>query len=92
MKEKISKLPAKGDNSRREEIKSELVEIRDKQAELKKSRKAVYEQLDALNDSIRKKVYKEENCFIIIISNFLLLRSLLLEAFKVKFLTRVLKK
>lgn len=66
MKEKISKLPAKGDNSRREEIKSELVEIRDKQAELKKSRKAVYEQLDALNDSIRKKVYKEENCFIII--------------------------
>ncbi|EIE92139.1 hypothetical protein RO3G_16850 [Rhizopus delemar RA 99-880] len=56
VKEKISKLPAKGDNSRREEIKSELVEIRDKQAELKKSRKAVYEQLDALNDSIRKKV------------------------------------
>ncbi|KAG1436258.1 hypothetical protein G6F56_013634 [Rhizopus delemar] len=45
-----------GDNSRREEIKTELAEIRDKQAELKKSRKAVYEQLDALNDSIRKKL------------------------------------
>ncbi|RCH93522.1 hypothetical protein CU098_004824, partial [Rhizopus stolonifer] len=56
IKEKISKLPAKGDNSRREEIKTELAEIRDKQAELKKSRKAVYEQLDALNDSIRKKL------------------------------------
>ncbi|KAG1376388.1 hypothetical protein G6F61_007637 [Rhizopus arrhizus] len=56
VKEKITKLPAKGDNSRREEIKSELAEIREKQAELKKSRKAVYEQLDALNESIRKKV------------------------------------
>ncbi|KAI9265921.1 hypothetical protein BY458DRAFT_534120 [Sporodiniella umbellata] len=56
IKEKIAKLPAKGDNSRREEIKSELSEIREKQAELKKSRRAVYEQLDALNDSIRKKL------------------------------------
>ncbi|KAI8989283.1 hypothetical protein BDB01DRAFT_718945 [Pilobolus umbonatus] len=56
VREKITKLPAKSDNNRREEIKTELNEIRDKQAELKKSRKAVYEQLDAINDSIRKKV------------------------------------
>jgi L-lactate utilization protein LutB len=49
-------LPQKTDNARREEIKAELNEIRDKQAELKKTRKAVYEQLDAINDSIRKKV------------------------------------
>ncbi|GAA5811133.1 hypothetical protein MFLAVUS_004562 [Mucor flavus] len=56
VREKINKLPAKGDNARREEIKLELAEIRDKQAELKKTRKAVYEQLDAINDSIRKKV------------------------------------
>lgn len=56
VKDKIAKLPAKGDNSRREQIKTELAEIREKQAELKKSRKAVYEQLDALNESIRKKV------------------------------------
>lgn len=49
-------MPGKADNNRREEIKAELNEIRDKQAELKKTRKAVYEQLDAINDSIRKKV------------------------------------
>ncbi|KAG2209473.1 hypothetical protein INT47_008316 [Mucor saturninus] len=54
--EKIAKLPGKDDGNRREEIKAELAEIRDKQAELKKTRKAVYEQLDAINDSIRKKV------------------------------------
>ncbi|KAI8878159.1 hypothetical protein K501DRAFT_277802 [Backusella circina FSU 941] len=56
VREKINKLPAKGDNTRREEIKAELAEIRDKQADLKKSRRAVYEQLDAINDSIKKKV------------------------------------
>lgn len=56
VREKIAKLPQKNDNARREEIKTELNEIRDKQAELKKTRKAVYEQLDAINDSIRKKV------------------------------------
>jgi hypothetical protein len=50
-------LPGKNDNTRREEIKAELNEIRDKQAELKKSRKAVYEQLDAIQDSIRQKVH-----------------------------------
>lgn len=49
-------MPPKGDNTRREEIKTELAEIRDKQADLKKSRRAVYEQLDAINDSIKKKV------------------------------------
>ncbi|KAI9486663.1 MAG: hypothetical protein EXX96DRAFT_474933 [Benjaminiella poitrasii] len=53
---KIAKLPQKNENTRREEIKTELAEIRDKQAELKKTRKAVYDQLDAINESIRKKV------------------------------------
>lgn len=56
VRDKIAKLPQKNDSARREEIKAELAEIRDKQAELKKTRKAVYEQLDAINDSIRKKV------------------------------------
>lgn len=56
VKEKINKTPQKNDNARREEIKAELNEIRDKQAALKKTRKAVYEQLDAINDSIRNKV------------------------------------
>ena len=56
VKEKINKAPQKNDNARREEIKAELNEIRDKQAALKKTRKAVYEQLDAINDSIRNKV------------------------------------
>ncbi|KAK4518255.1 uncharacterized protein ATC70_001607 [Mucor velutinosus] len=56
VREKINKLPQKNDNARREEIKAELNEIRDKQAALKKTRKAVYEQLDAINDSIRNKV------------------------------------
>ncbi|KAI7901718.1 uncharacterized protein BX663DRAFT_513809 [Cokeromyces recurvatus] len=56
MKEKIAKLPPKQDNTRREEILNELAEIRDKQAELKKTRKAVHDQLDAINESIRKKV------------------------------------
>lgn len=53
-------MPNKNDNTRREEIKAELNEIRDKQAELKKSRKAVYEQLDAINESIRKKVKEKK--------------------------------
>ncbi|CAO3642177.1 unnamed protein product [Mucor fragilis] len=56
VREKINKSPQKSDNARREEIKTELNEIRDKQAALKKTRKAVYEQLDAINDSIRNKV------------------------------------
>ncbi|KAI8058917.1 uncharacterized protein B0P05DRAFT_605987 [Gilbertella persicaria] len=56
VRDKIAKLPQKNDNTRREELKAELAEIREKQAELKKTRKAVYEQLDAINDSIRKKV------------------------------------
>lgn len=56
VREKINKSPQKNDNARREEIKAELNEIRDKQAALKKTRKAVYEQLDAINDSIRNKV------------------------------------
>lgn len=53
-------MPNKNDNTRREEIKAELNGIRDKQAELKKSRKAVYEQLDAINESIRKKVKEKK--------------------------------
>ncbi|OBZ86767.1 hypothetical protein A0J61_05181 [Choanephora cucurbitarum] len=56
VRDKINKLPQKNDSTRREELKAELAEIREKQAELKKTRKAVYEQLDAINDSIRKKV------------------------------------
>ncbi|KAL9555532.1 hypothetical protein MBANPS3_002317 [Mucor bainieri] len=56
VREKINKSPQKSDNARREEIKKELNDIRDKQADLKKTRKAVYEQLDAINDSIRNKV------------------------------------
>ncbi|KAI8366888.1 hypothetical protein BD560DRAFT_353797, partial [Blakeslea trispora] len=56
VRDKIAKLPQKNDSTRREELKVELAEIREKQAELKKTRKAVYEQLDAIHDSIRKKV------------------------------------
>ncbi|KAI8973512.1 hypothetical protein BDF20DRAFT_882784 [Mycotypha africana] len=56
VRDQIAKLPKNNDNTRREQIKAELNEIRDKQAELKKTRKAVFDQLDALNDSIRKKV------------------------------------
>ncbi|KAI8076841.1 uncharacterized protein BX664DRAFT_287690 [Halteromyces radiatus] len=56
VKDKISKLPAKQDNTRREEIKAELMELREKQASLKQGRQTVYQQLDAINDSIKKKV------------------------------------
>ncbi|ORX49074.1 hypothetical protein DM01DRAFT_1409544 [Hesseltinella vesiculosa] len=56
IKEKINKLPAKTDNSRREDIKKELSDLRDKQAGLKQDRQTVYQQLDAINNSIRKKV------------------------------------
>ncbi|ORZ13980.1 hypothetical protein BCR42DRAFT_377209 [Absidia repens] len=56
VKDKINKLPAKQDNTRREEIKTELAELREKQGNLKQGRQAVYQQLDAINDSIRKKV------------------------------------
>ncbi|CAO3641211.1 unnamed protein product [Cunninghamella blakesleeana] len=56
VKEKINKLPAKPDNSRRETIKTELAELREKQASLKQGRQNVYQQLDAINDSIKKKV------------------------------------
>ncbi|KAI8334449.1 hypothetical protein BC941DRAFT_400622 [Chlamydoabsidia padenii] len=56
VKEKINKLPAKQDNTRREEIKAELAELREKQGSLKQERQAVYQQLDAINDSIKKKV------------------------------------
>ncbi|KAI8637019.1 hypothetical protein BD408DRAFT_425264 [Parasitella parasitica] len=56
IRDKIAKLPQKNDNTRREEIKAELNDIRDKQASLKKTRRAVYDQLDAINDSISKKV------------------------------------
>jgi hypothetical protein len=49
-------LPAKQDNTRREEIKTELAELREKQGSLKQERQAVYQQLDAINDSIKKKV------------------------------------
>ncbi|CDH58278.1 related to bfr1-nuclear segregation protein [Lichtheimia corymbifera JMRC:FSU:9682] len=56
VKEKISKLPGKSDNTRREELRAQLAEVREKQAEIKKGKQAVYEQLDALNESIRKKV------------------------------------
>ncbi|KAI8065812.1 hypothetical protein BC940DRAFT_341023 [Gongronella butleri] len=56
VKDKISKLPTKPDNSRREEIKTELAELREKQAGLKQDRHTVYQQLDAINSSIRKKV------------------------------------
>ncbi|CEP09869.1 hypothetical protein [Parasitella parasitica] len=55
VRDKIAKLPQKNDNARREEIKAELNEIRDKQASLKTTRKAVYDQLDAINESIRTK-------------------------------------
>ncbi|KAI8888245.1 hypothetical protein K501DRAFT_321005 [Backusella circina FSU 941] len=57
VKAKINKLGGgKSDNTRREELKAQLGEIREKQAEIKGNRQAVYVQLDALNDSIRKKV------------------------------------
>ncbi|KAG2224460.1 hypothetical protein INT45_010526 [Circinella minor] len=56
VKEKINKLPGKSDNTRRDELRAQLSDLRDKQAEIKKGKQAVYEQLDALNDSIRKKV------------------------------------
>ncbi|KAI7890611.1 uncharacterized protein EV154DRAFT_510984, partial [Mucor mucedo] len=55
VKSKIEKL-GKHDPTRREDLKNQLNEIRDKQSEIKKSKKSVYEQLDALNDSIKKKV------------------------------------
>ncbi|CAO3648087.1 unnamed protein product [Cunninghamella echinulata] len=58
VKEKINKLPAKPDNSRREKIKAELAELREKQASLKQDRQNVYQQLDAINDSIKKKVFQ----------------------------------
>ncbi|KAF7731744.1 hypothetical protein EC973_008258 [Apophysomyces ossiformis] len=56
VKEKINQLPAKSDNSRREELKVQMAELRERQAEIKKDRQAVYQQLDLINDSIRKKV------------------------------------
>ncbi|KAI8145602.1 hypothetical protein BJV82DRAFT_511571 [Fennellomyces sp. T-0311] len=56
VKEKINKLPGKSDNTRRDELRAQLADLRDKQAEIKKGKQAVYQQLDALNDSIRKKV------------------------------------
>ncbi|KAI9498919.1 hypothetical protein BDB00DRAFT_754224 [Zychaea mexicana] len=56
VKEKINKLPGKSDNTRRDELRAQLADLRDKQAEIKKGKQAVFEQLDALNDSIRKKV------------------------------------
>ncbi|KAI9323681.1 hypothetical protein BX666DRAFT_1846953 [Dichotomocladium elegans] len=56
VKEKINKLPGKADNTRRDELRATLQDLRDKQAEIKKGKQAVFEQLDALNDSIRKKV------------------------------------
>ncbi|ORZ15668.1 hypothetical protein BCR42DRAFT_352516 [Absidia repens] len=56
VKDKINKLPAKQDNTRREEIKAELADLREKQGNLKQGRQAVYQQLDAINDSIKKKV------------------------------------
>lgn len=49
-------MPGKSDNTRREELRAQLAEVREKQAEIKKGKQAVYEQLDALNESIRKKV------------------------------------
>lgn len=55
VKSKIEKL-GKSDPARREDLKNQLNEIRDKQSDIKKSKKSVYEQLDALNDSIKKKV------------------------------------
>lgn len=57
VKAKINKLGGgKSDNTRRDELKAQLAEIRGKQAEIKGNKQAVYVQLDALNDSIRKKV------------------------------------
>lgn len=46
----------KSDNTRHEESKIQLNEIRDKQSEIKQSKKSVYVQLDALNDSIKQRV------------------------------------
>ncbi|ORZ01526.1 hypothetical protein BCR43DRAFT_454121 [Syncephalastrum racemosum] len=57
VKEKINKLPGKGDNSRRDQLRDQLAVLREKQAEIKKGKQEVYEQLDALNESIRSKVY-----------------------------------
>ncbi|GAA5798609.1 hypothetical protein HPULCUR_004014 [Helicostylum pulchrum] len=60
VKAKIEKL-GKSDNTRREELKGELDQIRDKQSEIKQGKKSVYDQLDALNDSIKKKVGNVKN-------------------------------
>ncbi|KAI8379565.1 uncharacterized protein BYT42DRAFT_569236 [Radiomyces spectabilis] len=54
--DKINSMPAQKENARQEEVKAQLQELRRKQAEIKSSRKAVYEQLDALQESIRQKV------------------------------------
>ncbi|KAI7868457.1 hypothetical protein BDF14DRAFT_1793401 [Spinellus fusiger] len=56
VKEKISKLPGKTENTRKEEIKETLNGLRSKQADIKNGKKAVYEQMNAVQDSIRKKV------------------------------------
>ncbi|KAI9483608.1 MAG: hypothetical protein EXX96DRAFT_558914 [Benjaminiella poitrasii] len=57
VKAKIDKLgKISNTQSRREELKASLNEIRDKQAEIKKNKQSVYVQLDALNASIKKKV------------------------------------
>ncbi|KAL0096619.1 hypothetical protein J3Q64DRAFT_1027870 [Phycomyces blakesleeanus] len=56
VKEKINKLPGKSDNTRKDELKAQLNDLREKQAEIKLGRQAVYEQLDAIQESIRKKV------------------------------------
>ncbi|KAI9363052.1 hypothetical protein BD770DRAFT_315244 [Pilaira anomala] len=55
VKTKIEKL-GKSDNTRREELKEQLDQIRERQSEIKQSRKPIYDQLEALNDSIKKKV------------------------------------
>ncbi|KAI9023001.1 hypothetical protein CLU79DRAFT_701560 [Phycomyces nitens] len=56
VKAKINKLPGKSDNTRKDELKNQLNDLREKQANIKLGRKAVYDQLDAIQDSIRKKV------------------------------------
>jgi hypothetical protein len=56
VREKINKLSPAGKNTKREELYNKLNQVRDQQKELKDSKKAVLTQLDAIQQSMKKKV------------------------------------
>ncbi|CAM0137223.1 multicopy suppressor of BFA (Brefeldin A) [Umbelopsis sp. WA50703] len=55
VREKINKLPGGSKNNNREELYERLNKVRDQQKDLKESKKAVLTQLDAIQQSMKKK-------------------------------------